>query len=59
MKSGIKDKVEGALHVAKGSVKEMTGKMTDNPKLEATGAAEKTAGKIQAKIGHIKTVVGK
>ncbi len=34
MKSSTKDKVEGTFHDAKGKVKEMAGKITDNPKLE-------------------------
>ena len=35
MKSSTKDKVKGTLHEAKGKAKEMAGKITDNPKLEA------------------------
>jgi uncharacterized protein YjbJ (UPF0337 family) len=46
MKSSMNDKVKGALHKAKGKAKEMTGKITDNPKLEAKGIAEKIAGKV-------------
>ncbi len=59
MKSSMKDKVEGTLHEAKGNLKEMAGKMTDNPKLRAEGNAEKTAGKIQEKVGQVKKVLGK
>jgi uncharacterized protein YjbJ (UPF0337 family) len=59
MKSSMKDKVEGTLHEAKGNLKEMAGKMTDNPKLRAEGIAEKTAGKIQEKRGQVKKVLGK
>jgi len=59
MKSSMKDKVEGTLHEAKGNLKEIAGKMTDNPKLKAEGIAEKTAGKIQEKVGEIKKVLGK
>jgi uncharacterized protein YjbJ (UPF0337 family) len=59
MKSSTKDKVEGAFHEAKGNVKEMAGKITDNPKLKTEGAAEKIAGKVQEKIGQVKKVVGK
>jgi uncharacterized protein YjbJ (UPF0337 family) len=44
MKSSIRDKAEGTLHEVKGKVKEVTGKITDNPKLEAEGKAEKIAG---------------
>jgi uncharacterized protein YjbJ (UPF0337 family) len=58
MKSSTKDKVKGTLHEAKGKVKEMAGKITDNPKLEAKGIAEKIAGKAQGKIGKVKKVFG-
>ena len=58
MKSSTKGKVKGTLHETKGRVKEMTGKITDNPKLEAKGIAEKIAGKAQGKIGEVKKVFG-
>ncbi len=32
----------------------MAGKITDDPKLEAKGKAEKIAGKVQEKIGQVK-----
>ena len=59
MKSSMKDKVKGTFHEAKGKVKEMAGKITDNPKLEAKGKAEKITGKAQEKIGQVKKVMGK
>jgi uncharacterized protein YjbJ (UPF0337 family) len=58
MKSSIKDKVEGTFHEAKGTVKEMAGEITNNPKLEAKGKAEKIAGKVQGKIGQVKKALG-
>jgi uncharacterized protein YjbJ (UPF0337 family) len=58
MKSSIKDKVKGTFHEAKGTVKEVAGEISDNPKLEAKGKAEKIAGKIQEKIGQVKKVLG-
>jgi uncharacterized protein YjbJ (UPF0337 family) len=58
MKSSIRDKAEGTFHEAKGKVKEMVGKVTDNPKLEAKGKTEKIAGKMQEKIGQVKKVLG-
>jgi uncharacterized protein YjbJ (UPF0337 family) len=58
MKSSIRDKAEGTFHEAKGKVKEMAGKITDNPKLEAKGKAEKLAGKVQEKLGQVKKVLG-
>ena len=59
MKSSIRDKAEGALHEAKGKIKEVAGKITDNPKLEAEGKAEKIAGKVQGKVGQVKKIFGK
>ena len=58
MKSSMKDKVKGTFHEAKGKVKEMAGKITDNPKLEAKGKVEKLAGKAQGKLGQVKKVLG-
>ena len=58
MKSSIRDKAEGTFHEVKGKVKEMAGKLTDNPKLKAEGTSEKIAGKTQEKIGEVKKVFG-
>ena len=58
MKSSTKDKVKGTFHEAKGKVKEVAGKITDNPELEAKGKAEKIAGKAQEKVGQVKKVLG-
>jgi uncharacterized protein YjbJ (UPF0337 family) len=59
MKSSTTDNVEGKFHKAKGKVKEIAGKVSDNPKLEAEGTTEKIAGKVQEKIGQVKKVLGK
>ena len=59
MKSSTKDQVEGTLHELKGKAKEVAGKLSDNPKLEAEGTGEKIAGKVQGKIGQVKKVLGK
>jgi uncharacterized protein YjbJ (UPF0337 family) len=59
MKSSIRDKAEGTFHEAKGKVKEVAGKLSDNSKLEAEGTVEKLAGKTQEKIGEVKKVLGK
>jgi len=59
MKSSTKDKVEGNFHEAKGKIKEVAGKVTGQPKLEEAGKDEKLEGKVQAKVGEIKTVLGK
>ena len=49
-----KDRVEGAMHQAKGKVKEVAGKVTGDAKTEAEGKTEKTAGKVQNAVGGIK-----
>ena len=59
MKSSIRDKAEGTFHEVKGRVKEVAGKLSDNPKLEAEGINEKIDGKVQEKIGEVKKVLGK
>jgi uncharacterized protein YjbJ (UPF0337 family) len=59
MKSSTKDQAQGAFHQVKGTVKEIAGKLSDNPKLEDEGTGERIAGKVQEKIGQIKKVVGK
>jgi uncharacterized protein YjbJ (UPF0337 family) len=59
MKSGTQDQVEGKLHTVKGNLKELAGKLSDNPKLEGEGIGEKIAGKVQEKIGQVKKVLGK
>jgi len=59
MKSSTKDQVEGKLHEVKGTIKEIAGKLSDNPKLEGEGTGEKIAGRVQEKIGQFKKVLGK
>ena len=59
MKSSTKDQAEGKFHKVKGKVKEVAGKLSDNPELEAEGADEKIAGKVQEKMGQVKKVLGK
>jgi uncharacterized protein YjbJ (UPF0337 family) len=59
MKSGTRDEAEGKWHKVKGKIKEIAGKLNDDPKLEAEGTNEKIAGNVQEKIGQVKKVVGK
>lgn len=49
-----KDTVKGAAKDAKGSIKEAAGKATGNERLEAEGAAERVAGKVQKGVGNLK-----
>jgi uncharacterized protein YjbJ (UPF0337 family) len=59
MKSSTKNQAEGTFHKVKGKIKEIAGKISDNPKLEAEGIGENLAGKVQQKIGQVKKVLGK
>jgi uncharacterized protein YjbJ (UPF0337 family) len=59
MKSSTKDQAKGTFHELKGKVKEVAGKLSDDPTLEAEGTGEKIAGKVQEKIGQVKKVFGK
>ena len=52
-----KDRIAGAAHDAKGSIKEAVGKAVGDAKLQSDGKAEKTAGKIQNAIGGVKDAV--
>ena len=52
-----KDRVDGALKNAAGSIKEGTGKVLGDAKLEAEGKAEKAAGKVQNSVGGVKDAV--
>ena len=59
MKDSTTDKIKGEAHEMKGAVKEKAGKLLHNPALEADGHHEKTAGKIQKKVGEIEKVLDK
>jgi uncharacterized protein YjbJ (UPF0337 family) len=59
MKNSTKDKVHGAVHEAKGAVKEKVGQATNNPALEDEGTDEKVAGKVQKKVGDVEKVFEK
>jgi uncharacterized protein YjbJ (UPF0337 family) len=59
MKPSTKDQAEGKFHEVKGKVKEVAGKLSDNPELEAEGKVEKITGKVQDKIGQVEKVLGK
>jgi uncharacterized protein YjbJ (UPF0337 family) len=59
MKSSTQDNVESKIHKVKGEIKEVAGKLTNNPSLEMEGKSEKIEGKVQEKAGQIKKVFGK
>ena len=49
-----KDRVDGAVEKAKGTLKDMAGKVTGDTKLEAEGKTQKAAGTVQNTIGGVK-----
>lgn len=49
-----KDTVKGAAKDATGSIKQAAGKATGNERLEAEGAADRIAGKVQKGVGNLK-----
>ena len=58
MKSSTKHNAEGKWHKVKGKIKEIAGKASLNPDLEAEGKKEKITGKVQEKIGQVEKVIG-
>jgi uncharacterized protein YjbJ (UPF0337 family) len=59
MRDSIKDEAKGKAHEVKGAIKETTGRVINNPKLNAEGRQERVAGKIQQKIGQVEKVLEK
>ena len=57
MSLSTKDRIEGAIHEVKGTVKQIAGQVVGNPDLEADGKAEELSGKIQKKLGQIESVL--
>ena len=47
------NRTEGLGHQAAGAVKELAGKLTGNPILQAKGVVEKLGGKAQHRVGRI------
>jgi len=58
MKRSTKHKASGEFHEVKGKAKELVGRATNNPKLQAEGLGEKIGGRIQKKIGQVEKVLG-
>ena len=52
-----KDRVEGAVEKAKGTVKDVVGKVTGDTKLQAEGKAQKAGGTVQNAVGGAKDAV--
>jgi uncharacterized protein YjbJ (UPF0337 family) len=49
-----KDRIRGSAEQAKGKVKEVVGKATDDSKLESEGNADQFKGKVRNAVGGLK-----
>ncbi|KAA0569886.1 CsbD family protein [Azospirillum sp. Sh1] len=49
-----KDRTEGAMDKAKGSIKKGVGEVTGDEKMKAEGAADKAKGKAESAVGGVK-----
>jgi uncharacterized protein YjbJ (UPF0337 family) len=52
-----KDEIKGKITQAKGTLKEKAGEVTDDPELQAKGAAEQGKGRVQEGFGAAKRKV--
>ena len=52
-----KDRIDGAVNKAKGTAKDIAGKITGDTKLEAEGKAQKVGGTVQNAVGGAKDAV--
>ncbi|HEU4639351.1 MAG TPA: CsbD family protein, partial [Candidatus Binatia bacterium] len=53
-----KDEIKGKGKQVSGSIKDKAGELIKDPKLEAEGEAERTAGKLQEKSGKARRKTG-
>ena len=49
-----KDKIEGSVAQARGTIKQAVGKLTGDAKLQAEGVTEKASGKLQNALGSVR-----
>lgn len=59
MKDSTKDAAAGTFHEVKGGIKSKTGKLINDPDLEADGIVESVTGKIQKKIAQVEKIIEK
>lgn len=57
MKPSTRDNLDGTARLVAGRIKQEAGKILGDPKLEASGGAERTLGRVQKKIGQIEKVL--
>jgi len=54
-----KDRVEGKVKDVAGRIERQAGEWTDDPKLQAKGAAKQAEGKVQGAVGKVKDAAKK
>jgi uncharacterized protein YjbJ (UPF0337 family) len=59
MKASTKDQARGKFENLKGKIKEATGIITGQRKLENDGRDQKLAGMAREKLGQVKGILGK
>lgn len=59
MNPSTKDAITGSAHEVEGNVKEMAGKVTNNPDLQFKGKTEKNTGRVEKKVAQIEKVFEK
>ena len=52
-----KDRIDGAVNKAKGTAKDIAGKITGDTNLEAEGKAQKAGGTVQNAVGGAKNAL--
>ena len=52
-----KDRIKGSADQAKGAIKDATGKILGDSKLQAEGKADKVKGKVESAIGGAKDAI--
>jgi uncharacterized protein YjbJ (UPF0337 family) len=52
-----KQRIEGGIKKATGTVKEKAGQVTGDRDLEAEGTADRAEGKVRDAVGHVKDAV--
>jgi uncharacterized protein YjbJ (UPF0337 family) len=53
-----RDEVEGKAQALKGKIKQATGDLTNNPRLQDEGVADEVAGTMQDAVGRVRRKVG-
>jgi uncharacterized protein YjbJ (UPF0337 family) len=53
-----RDELKGKAEALKGTIKQATGDLTNNPRLHDEGVADEVAGKTQDAVGRVRRTIG-